>query len=139
MSTTRNQDTATRIIESVFGGGELELVDELFANDFAGHAPPARVEGPEEMKARVAGFREAFPDLAFEVEDAVDEGDYVTTSWVARGTHEGEFHGIPPTGVEIEMPGVTLYRFEDERVAEGWTHRDASDVLRQLGVGEESA
>jgi steroid delta-isomerase-like uncharacterized protein len=131
---SRNEETARRLFDAVFSRGELDAVDEIMAPGSVGHAPPDVLEGPDGVRAFVSSIRSAFPDLEFDVRDLIAEGETVVVRWVARGTHEGEFQGIPPTGETIEMTGITIERFEDGRIVEGWTNRDALGMLQQLGV-----
>lgn len=134
MSTAEHKEIVSRLVEEGFGQGNLDVVDELLAPDSVGHAYPDELHGPEEVKGFVSTFRSAFPDLQFEIRDLIAEGDKVVARWVARGTHDGEFQGIPPTGEEVELTGITIERIEDGRVVEGWTNRDALGMLQQLGV-----
>ena len=134
MSTAEHKEIVSRLVEEAFGQGNLDVVDELLAPDSVGHAFPDELHGPEEVKRFVSAFRNGFPDLQFEVRDVIAEGDKVVARWVARGTHEGEFNGIPPTGEQIRMTGITIERLEDGKVVEGWTNRDALGMLQQLGV-----
>lgn len=122
------------MVEEAFSHGDLDVVDELLAPDSVGHAYPDELHGPEEVKAFIASLRAGFPDLVIQVRDLVAEGDQVAVRWVARGTHDGELDGIPPTGREIEMTGITIERIEDGKIVEGWTNRDALGMLQQLGV-----
>ena len=138
MSREANKETARRLFEGVFSRGELDVVEEIVAADSVGHAHPEELRGPEEVKAFVSKMRGAFPDLELEVRDLIAEGEEVVVRWVARGTQEGEFRGIPPTGEAIEMTGITIERFENGRIVEGWTNRDALGMLGQLGAVPET-
>lgn len=138
MSTTEaeHKEVARRISEEVFDEGNLDLVDEFFADDFVGHSAtaPEDLHGPEEYKEFVAMTRSAFPDVESTSEDLVAEGDRVVERHVARGTHQGEFMGIEPTGTEVEVEGITILRFEDGAVAESWDIADLFGRMQQLGV-----
>jgi predicted ester cyclase len=68
------------------------------------------------------------------VEDQVAEGDTVATRWRAHGTHGGPIGGLPPTGREFTIDGVTIERFEAGRIVEVWVARDELRLMRQLGV-----
>ena len=55
----------------------------------------------------------AFPDWSsVQVEDVVAEGDKVVVRTVWRGTHEGEFSGVPSTGRHVEFSSIAVYRVE---------------------------
>jgi predicted ester cyclase len=52
----------------------------------------------------------------------------------SRGTHQGELQGIPPTGKQITVPGMTINRIVDGKLAEEWVIVDTLGMLQQLGV-----
>ena len=79
-------------------------------------------------------FRSAFPDFHVTIEDQIAEGDRVATRWTMRGTHEGEFRGISPTGKQITVTGIGIFRFSDGKVVESWDNFDQLGMMRQLGV-----
>jgi steroid delta-isomerase-like uncharacterized protein len=129
-----NKLVTRRHIEEVLSQGNLDLIDELFASDFVGHAPSEEKHGPEAMKKFVSGLRRAFPDLRVAVEDQIAEGDKVTIRWTALGTHKGEFQGMPPTGKQMTMTAMTLARIANGKIVEAWTERDTLGMLQQLGA-----
>ena len=90
--------------------------------------------GPEEIKQRLAEAIKAFPDVHFNIEDIVAEGDKVVVHFTFRGTHKGVFAGIPPTGKQVEMQGVQIARLVNEQIVEDWVIRDTMGLMQQLGV-----
>ncbi|HBY94176.1 MAG: ester cyclase [Ardenticatenaceae bacterium] len=95
-------------------------------------APPSI--GPEGQRRRSAILFSAFPDSQFTVEDLIAEADEVVARWTFRGTHRGPFAGIPPTGKQIQMTGITIYRLRDGKIAEARSNIDQLGLLQQLGV-----
>ena len=91
----QNKAQVRRVIEEVYNRGDLGVVDEVAASDLVIHASSQEIHGREGAKQYVAALRAGFPDLHFTVEDQIAEGDMVVTRWTARGTHTGEFQGIP--------------------------------------------
>jgi steroid delta-isomerase-like uncharacterized protein len=121
-------------IEEVWNRGNYDLVDEIVATDFVGHSSMGETRGPEEAKLFWMSLRAAFPDLAFSIEDQIAEGDKVVTRWIARGTHTGDFRGIPATGKQGQITGMTINRIVNGRAVEGWTNLDELGLMQQLGV-----
>ena len=76
----------------------------------------------------------AFPDLHFTIEDQIAEGDRVVTRFTARGTHQGAFIGIPPTGKQGVVTGTGIDRFANGKIVEAWFNSDDLGLLQQLGV-----
>jgi steroid delta-isomerase-like uncharacterized protein len=136
VSTEENKRISWRLQEEVFGQGNLKSVDELLAPDYLSHAPgdPELSRGPEDIKQIVRAYHSAFPDINFTVEKQVAEGDMVVTRWIARGTHRGEFMGIPPSGRRIEVSGMSMDRISRGRIVENWNNWEALEMMRQIGA-----
>jgi steroid delta-isomerase-like uncharacterized protein len=135
MSAEENKAVFRRYVEEVGNEGKLELADEIFDPYLAHQADGTTLErGPEDVKRFMGEFREGFPDLHSEIEDQIAEGDKVVTRWRMRGTHKGEFRGIAPTGKEMEITGIGIFRFSDGKVVESWDNFDQLGMLQQLGA-----
>jgi steroid delta-isomerase-like uncharacterized protein len=133
--TEENKAIFRRYVEEVGNQGNLDLVDEIFAN-YVSHQPDGSVleRGPEDVKRFMGEFRSAFPDFHTTIEDQIAEGDRVATRWTMRGTHEGEFRGIAPTGKRITVTGIGIFRFSEGKVVESWDSFDQLGMLQQLGA-----
>jgi steroid delta-isomerase-like uncharacterized protein len=131
-----NKAVVRRFLEEIFTGGNLELVEELFAPHYVLHDPsvPGEVRGPEGIKQYVGMYRGAYPDTRFTVEDQIAEGDEVVTRWTGRGTHQGELMGIPPTGQEVTVTGIEFDRVSGGKLEETWVNYDAMGMMQQFGV-----
>lgn len=126
-----------RFVEEVQSQHRIELADEVFAPDYIDHAvplgtPPAR--GPGYFKQFYTAMLQAFPDLHATIHDQVAEGDKVATRKTFRGTHRGEFMGIPPTGKEIELLVIDIFRIANGKIVEHWGAWDRLNILERLGV-----
>jgi len=133
-----NKRIGRLVLEKMWGEGRLEIADQLYASGYVDHVgrgpEPAEVEGIEGIKAAVSAFRNAFPDLAYKVEDQIAEGDLVVTRFSARGTHLGAFLGAAPTGRVVTYSGIDINRVRDGRIVESWVNYDALALLQQLGI-----
>jgi steroid delta-isomerase-like uncharacterized protein len=131
-----NKQLVRRFYDEVWQKGNLEVADEVFARDYVRHdlRPTTAAAGPEGQRQIAAAFRAAFPDLRFDVEIVIAEGDNVAARWTASGTHTGAWGAVQPTGRFVTFSGVNIFRFEDGRVAEIWNHRDDLGLQEQLGV-----
>ena len=134
MSTEQNKAILRRFDEEVWNGRNLSIVDELFASNHvfrAAGSPPLDRAGHKQM---IAQFQSAFPDGHNSTEDLIAEGDQVALRWMYRGTHRGEFQGIPPTGKQATLTGISIWRFEGGKIVESWHEFDALGMMQQLGV-----
>jgi hypothetical protein len=85
-------------------------------------------------KQFTAPFMEAFPDLRLTVEDIVAEGDTVAARVAFRGTHRGEFQGIPPTGKQVAFSSMVFNHVVDGKVEEHWVEMDLLRLMGQPGA-----
>ena len=131
-----NKALARRLVEEAFNAGRLEVVDELVASDFVEHDPSLteEVRGPAGVKELIAGYRAAFPDIRITIEDQIADGDYVVSRWSGTGTHQGELMGMPATGKQATVTGITIDRIVDGRIAESWDNWDTLGLMQQLGA-----
>lgn len=136
MTADDNKKLVRRFYEEVWDKGNVDVADDVFAHDYVRHDLRATdaAPGPEGQKAIARTFRAAFPDLRFEVDIVIAEGDFVAARWTARGTHTGPWGAVGPTGRSMRLSGVNIFRFESGRVAEIWNHRDDLGLQDQLGV-----
>ena len=124
-----------RLYTEVFNEGNLATVDELVDESFVEHEEfPGVTPDKAGLAAFVAATRTAFPDLSFETEAIVTDGDEVWAQVTMRGTHAGEFLGIPATGRSIAVPAVDRIRFVDGKLVEHWGVMDRFVMMQQLGL-----
>ena len=131
----RNKRLVRRLMEEDIGRGDERVADEIIHPAFFDHTnPPGMQRGLEGHKAIVALFRAAFPDLEWQIDDLIAEGDRVVARTTMRGTHRGEFFGIPATARTVEMAGIHILRIDGGKIAEHWGANDDLGLLRQLGA-----
>jgi predicted ester cyclase len=120
-----------RYFEEVANGHRLELADELFAPEFGSPGP---VVGPDAARAALRSMWAAFPDLHFEIDELVAEGDRVVAKVTYTGTQRGRFLGIEPTGRSVRFTGVEMAIVRDGLIArEAWHVIDHLEIQKQLG------
>ena len=135
MSAEENKALFRRAYEEVWNRGNLSVADELIAPDFINHAAsPGSNRGPESMRGSVTWARNAFPDVHFEIEELVAEGDIVAGRLTMSATHEGPLMGEPPTGRSVRTNHMHFVRFRDGKAVEHWGVRDDLGMMRQLGL-----
>ena len=141
MSVEANIEASRRVIEEAFNEGKLEVLDEICADDFIGHDPLAGDQNVATVKQTIAGYRDAFPDLTFSIEDVLGADDRVAMRWRAVGTFQNEFMGQQPTGEKGEpTEGISIDRFdEDGKLVETWNQWDTIGFMREIGMIPEGA
>ena len=134
MSTEANKAVVRQWFQA-FNDRDFAAEEAARSAAFAAHVPgvPTPLDG-EGWTSFIASFSDGFPDFRLVLEDMVAEGDRVAARWTFRGTHEGEFLSIAPTGKAVSMSAIEVNRVADGKVAEHWVVLDQLGLLQQLGA-----
>ena len=127
--TERNKAVVRAYLGEIAQRGNMVARERYFTSTttFNGDADLAR------QFARIAEIRRAFPDLEMTIEQQIAEGPWVATRVTYRGTHSGEFGGIPATGRRIEYAGTAMDRLENGKVVEMWHTVNMHLLMQQIG------
>lgn len=134
---TENEELVRDYFDAV-NDHDFDAVAGYFADGYTGTV--TRVTG-EELELDAEGMTElwneyltAFPDLSAEIHELVADDEWVLCRVEYRGTHEGEFWGLEPTGTEIDVQEHVSYRIEDGDIVEMQYTLDNTALMRQLGL-----
>ena len=134
MSTEENKAIVLRFDEEVWNRHNPAIMDELLTSDYALYmsgSPPLDREGHRQFNAAMLA---AFPDARSTTHDLIAEGDKVAWHWSFRGTHKGEFMGIPPTGKEVSLSGISILRLPGGKIAAQRAEAGMLGFMQQLGA-----
>lgn len=136
MSVEANKAILCRWWDAINQGNADAIIDEVYAADYILHDPsqPEPVVGTVGVREFIASVTTAFPDLQMTLDDLVGEGDRVVQRLTARGTHQGEFLGVPASGKEVNIWLMVISRMADGKIAEEWQMVDALTLLQQIGA-----
>ena len=135
MSTEVNKASMRRFYEEAFNKKNRAAIDEFIDPTQVDHAaPPGTPGGLEGARQTLTMYLTAFPDLYFTVEDLIAEGDKVVARLTVRGTQQGVFMGIPPTGKHATVTAIDINRMAGGKSVEHWLEMDTLGLLQQLGV-----
>ncbi len=124
---------ATRLAEAI-NKGDLSAFDQVIAADAVDHGlPPGVPPTVQGTKMFLMGFRAAFPDLHYTVDDTIAEGDRVVQRLTGTGTMKGEFQGMPASNKSATWTEMHIVRFANGKVCEHWAVVDQLSMLAQLG------
>jgi len=126
-------DIVRRLTNEAYLAGNVEVIDELMGDDFVTHDPPpgmpATRDGQRVMAEMVIG---AFSDRTMEFDDYIDATDgRVVETWAMVATHSGEAFGVPPSGQQVRVRGIEIWRCADGKIVEHWGAVDMSDVFEK--------
>jgi len=116
--------------------GNFEAWKQMHADEYVYYSPSNSTEvlSREETIEMGKAFFRSFPDATTSIEECIAAGDKVITRWILRGTHKGEFAGIPATGNKVENSGIMITRIENGKVVEDKEDYDTLGMMQQLGM-----
>jgi predicted ester cyclase len=135
MSTEENKALIRRFVEEIFNQRNVDAIDRYLADTYVDHVvPPGFPPTRAGFKQLISMFLTAFPDFHYTLEDEIAEGDKVVSRLTARGTQQGEFMGMPPTGKQAAWTEIHIGRLAAGKLVEHWGEQDNLGMLQQLGV-----
>jgi predicted ester cyclase len=131
-----NMALVRRYLEEVIHQGNVDAIDSSIATNHHLTWPgsPTPMCGPEGFKHLLIIYDSAFPDLQWTTEEVTAQGETVVARLLARGTHQRELMGMPPTGKHLTWTETHIFRVADGRLVEHWTNVDQVSMLQQFGV-----
>jgi steroid delta-isomerase-like uncharacterized protein len=132
--TEANKAISRRDFEEALNQGKLEVYDEIIAPEAILHTVSGDIIGLEAIKGFASMIITAFPDINFTIEDMVAEEDLVGIRWTNTGTQQGEYVGMPATGIATAGTGMAIHRITDGKIQELWLSANDLGMLEQLGV-----
>lgn len=130
-----NIEMYSQVWDDIINKGELDLFNaENFTEDIIIHSEPENIVGIEAVRDFYGNYITGFSDIEFTVLDVFGQGNKVVKHWSFKGTHTGDFFGIPASGRALNIDGVTLVRMEDGRIAEERDFMDTHSFMVQLGL-----
>ena len=135
MDAEKNKLTVRRIYDEYINQTRSELLPELVAADYV--ASDGR-RGPAVFASTVDALRTGIPDIRFEVEDVIAEGDRVAVRWTWSGKHTGTLNGLSPSNRQVKNDGIAIYELRQGKVSRVWLQTDRLGFLQQIGVVDPS-
>ncbi len=132
MSAAENKALFQRFVEAM-NKGDQQVIAQVWSPDLVHHSRKGTL-GLAEVAKTMGGFRRAFPDLTFHIENLVADDDYVSARMTATCTHKEDFAGITATGRKVTVSVIGQVRIADGKIVEHWNIMDELHFLNQLGL-----
>ena len=122
--------------DKVINGRQIALInsDSFDENVTAVGTSTGDIVGLENFKNYYNNYLTGFSDAEFTIVDAFGQGDKIVKHWNFKGTHDGDFFGVPATGKRVDISGVTLVKMKAGRIAAEQDFMDLLDFYTQLGL-----
>jgi steroid delta-isomerase-like uncharacterized protein len=131
----QNKALLKRLFDEI-NNGNFENFGEVYASDYTVYIPsnnPKPMSLEEAMEYMKPVF-EAFPDMNWNIQDIIANGDKVIVRSIVTGTHKGDMQGIPATGIKVNVGCIVIYRLQDGKIVEEWAEEDNLGMMMQLGM-----
>ena len=130
MSADKNKTIVRRFYLEVVNTGKVDGIEDFISEEYTeDNDGKKHAVGIDGAKAHIHGVRQTYPDLHLSIERQIAEGEWVATCITARGTHQGSWLGIKPTGKPVAFTGVNIDRVVGGRIVE---HGGAANMLGPL-------
>ena len=120
----------------VINDREIDLINEdSFDKDVTALATSGGdIIGLENFKNYYNNYLTGFSDAEFTIVDIFGQGDKMVKHWNFKGTHDGDFFGVPATGKSVDISGTTLIKMKDGKIAAEQDYMDFLSFYTQLGL-----
>ncbi|MFD0991233.1 ester cyclase [Mariniflexile jejuense] len=133
--TDKNIKMYTQVWDDIVNKGDIDKINTTnFDENITAISSPENIVGIENFKAYYQNFITGFSDIKFTVVDVFGEGDNIMKHWNFKGKHTGDFFGIPPTGKQVDIEGVTITKMKNGKIAQEQDFMDNTVFMQQLGI-----
>ena len=133
MSVEMNKAVAREYIEQIWNQHRLDQLEKYLSKDLVHHDAPGITDFAS-AKGFITMAINSVPDFKVDIQAEIAEGDLVVQRIVASGTPQGDFMGIPASGKQFSMVGISVFRIASGKIAELWGVNDSLSMMQQLGV-----
>ena len=115
----QKKETIKYFYEVLVSENRLEELPDYISNEMVQKIGEKEVfVGVEGMRQHLEAVKKTYPDYTMKIIRQFEEGDYVISEFIMRGTHKGEFIGITPTNKVIEITGVDIDKVINGKIVE---------------------
>lgn len=129
-----NEETMRRFVDEVINKQCLAIIDEVIHPSYVFRTPGQEINGRQALKEFFIDYHTAFPDLLVTIDDLICTDNKAVLIFTLTGTHENELMGIPATGKQVKINGMTYSRIENGQIIEEWELLDQLTMFQQLDI-----
>ncbi len=136
MTFTSAHDLAEQWLNDVWTAGNLDVLDQLLADDFVGHPPQdfAAERSRDEFKRTVQWYHQTFANPQWQINDVIDAGDKIILRCTGWATYRGGWLNIRATARRTRECSIVIFRVQNGKIHELWSEVSDLDVVHQLGA-----
>jgi steroid delta-isomerase-like uncharacterized protein len=126
------KEMLVRWFKEVWNDGRAEAIDEMLPASCVIHDGDHSITGPREFKPFYNRLRTALSNIRVTPHEVISEGNLTCLRWSLFARHTGDGLGMPATGKEVHVAGMSMVRFENGKFAEAWQNWDMLGLLEQI-------
>lgn len=131
----QNKAVIRKLVDGLWNRRDPKVFDATFSDRFVDRTPMPGTDGSKAgFKQMVMGLQSAFSEDHTTLDDLVAEGDRVAWRWTFRGKHTGPLMGVPATGKQVTITGITIDRISGGQIVERWHQIDTMGMMQQIGA-----
>jgi steroid delta-isomerase-like uncharacterized protein len=131
----KNIKMYTHVWDEIINNGNLDYFNEdNFDANITLIMSPENVVGIEAAKEFYSNYITGFSNVEFTVENIFGQDDNLMKQWNFKGTHTGNFFGVPATGKSVDLNGVTIATIKNGKIAQEQDFFDNMGFMQQLGI-----
>ena len=130
-----NVELYSKVWDKAINGRDIEIINlDNFDENIKAITADGDIVGIDAFKAYYNNYLTGFSDAEFNIVDVFGQGDKIVKHWNFKGTHDGDFFGIPATGKKVDLIGTTLVLMKDGKILQEQDFFDNYSLLSQLGL-----
>lgn len=130
MGLEENKKVVQEFYHTIINEKKIDFIGQYLTDDFVHNGEQRGIKGQKEA---VLQLLTAFPDLENSIEISLSEGDLVAVHSNWKGTHEGEFMGVPATKTPVNWQSTAILKIRGGKICEAWDVNDFLSLFQKIG------
>ncbi|HEX2787019.1 MAG TPA: ester cyclase [Ignavibacteria bacterium] len=130
MDLEENKKIVQEFYHTIINEKKIDFIGQYLTDDFVHNGEQRGIKGQKEA---VQMFIAAFPDLQNTIEVSLAEEDLVAVHETWKGTHEGEFMGVPATKTPVNWQSTAILKIRGGKICEAWDVNDFLSLFQEIG------
>ena len=114
-----------------------ERAARVLVDDWVSIPTPAGGAGAEGFVKTLQGFGAVIPDLKWEPQEILQDGNRYIVRGKATGTPVQPFFGVEPSGKSFEIMSIDIHTVEDGRIVQSYHVEEWHKAVRQLTADDQ--
>ena len=110
------------------------LAEQALSPDWKSYSGQTEFKERDAFVGQVTGFGKLIPDLKWDIQDVLVDGNKIIVRSEASGTPIAPFFGAPPTGKSFKIMTIDIHTIKDGKAVTAHHVEDWASALRQLSA-----